>query len=147
MASSLRFDRNSPRLSTILLSALSLPSVGPVQPTNGLRSYLTVIYSVEFVAGVDGTARENGFGAEHGPTVTEGGQQTRQPSAGFSITLPPSAGHGEPTCASHMGGKKFSGGLEEQPWRANLFRSHPRLLPRSRSRSASGLFARALTTF
>ena len=30
------------------------------------------------------------------------------------------------------GGEKVSGGLEEQPWRANLFRSHPRLLPRSR---------------
>ena len=44
------------------------------------------------------------------------------------------------------GGEKVSGGLEEQPWRANLFRSHPRLLPRV-DRSASGLFARVLTTF
>lgn len=92
------------------------------------------------------TGRENGFGAERGPTVTEGGQQTRRPSAGFPITLPPSAGHGEPTCASHMGGKKLVEGWRNNHGERTSFVRTLGFSPEV-GRYASGLFARALTTF
>lgn len=80
--------------------------------------------------------RESGFGAQHGPRVTEEGQQTATISW-FPDYFAPSVAHGEPTCAGHMGGKKLVEGSRDKRG-VHLFRLHPRFRA-----PASGLYARA----